>query len=357
MTEQMLLLLTGGGTAGHVTPNIALVPRLRALGFEPHYAGTAEGIERALAQRAGLPFHPIHAGKLRRYLTPANLRDAFGVARGLADSLALLGRLRPALVLSKGGFVSCPVVWAAWLLRIPVVLHESDLTPGLANKLSVPFARAVCFTFPETERLLPPAKRVWTGLPVRAELPAGDPEKGRAFCGFTAEKPVVLVMGGSQGAGRINEAIRAALRELLARYQIAHICGEGKADSSLSGVEGYRQFGYVNEELPHLLAAAEMAVTRAGATTLFELLALRKPALLIPLSRQASRGDQIENARSFGDRGLCRVLPEEELAPGTLVKGIEEVYGNRKQIAAAMEEYPAGNGVEEVIKVIKGLVG
>lgn len=349
----MKIVLTGGGTAGHVTPNIALLPHLQRAGCEIHYLGTAAGIERSLIEREGIPFHAISAGKLRRYLSAENARDVLRIAKGFGQSLALLRRLRPDMVFSKGGFVSCPVVWAAWLLRVPVVVHESDLTPGLANRLSIPFAVKVCHAFPETARYLPRDKAVLTGIPVREGLLRGNAGKGRAICGLDAGKPAILVIGGSLGAEALNKAIGAALDSLLPEFNIIHIRGRGKIDGSLTGIHGYRQYEYVYDELPHFMALADLVVSRAGATTLFELLALKKPNLLVPLSRAASRGDQIDNARSFARRGLSRVLPEEEMTPETLARSIRAAYAERAAMIRAMEACPIKDGAAEVMRVIR----
>lgn len=350
------LIMTGGGTAGHVTPNLALIPRLLALGHELHYVGRQAGIERELIEPTGIPYHAISAGKLRRYFDLKNVSDVFLVALGFAQSLLLVGRLRPRLLFSKGGFVSCPLVWAAWANRVPVIIHESDTTPGLANRLSMPFADRICYSFPETGDGLPPGKGVYTGIPVRETLLAGDPEAGRNVCGFADGKPVVLVMGGSQGSASMNRAIRAALGELLTRFNVCHLCGRGRMDPALEPQPGYKQFEYVTQELPDLLAAADIVVTRAGATTLSELLELRKANLLIPLSRKASRGDQILNARSFEKQGFSHVLTEDGLDAAALVDGITAVYAQRDAIALAMGAARTANGVDRVLNVIQGYV-
>ncbi len=351
------IVLVGGGSAGHVTPNLALVPGLRRAGFEVHYVGTRAGIERGLAQGAGLTYHVIDAGKLRRYFDLRNLTDLWRVLRGAWGSLRVLRRLRPAVVFSKGGFVSCPLVWAAWLCRIPVVAHESDLTPGLANRLSSPFAKKVCFSFPETAALLDPAKAVLTGIPVRAFLHRGRAAPGRALCGFGPHRPVLLVVGGSQGAARVNQAVRAALPALLADFQICHLCGAGHLDSDLDARPGYRQFEFAGPELADLLAMADLVVSRAGATSLFEILALRKPSLLVPLSRQASRGDQIANARSFQQQGFSQVLSEEGLDPRSLEQAVRQTYARREGMVAAMKSSPLRDSTREVVAVVAACSG
>lgn len=349
----MRIILTGGGTAGHITPNIALIPELKKDGFEIHYIGTKDGMERQLIEPLGIPYHPIHAGKLRRYLNFKNLTDLFQITRGFLESLAVIAKLKPDVVFSKGGFVSSPVVWASWLHRIPVVIHESDITPGLANKLSIPFANKICYTFPETKKNLPLAKGVFTGLPVRESLLRGDAATGKRLCGFTGNKPVLMIIGGSQGSEILNKSIRGLLDQILQKYDLCHICGKNGIDPSLNRINGYQQFDYVNEELPHLMAVADLVVSRAGATTLFELLALKKPHLLIPLSKQASRGDQILNARSFEKQGFSMVLPEEDLDPESLLKNLNILYESRNEYIAAMNASQINNGIQNVIATIK----
>ena len=346
------ILLTGGGTAGHVTPNLALLPRLQALGFDIHYIGRKSGIERDLMTQAGIPYEGISAGKLRRYLDLRNLSDLALIALGFLQSLIKVGRWRPGVLFSKGGFVSCPVVWAAWLYRVPIVVHESDLTPGLANKLSAPFARHICYSFRETGEHVPRTKGVHTGIPIRETLLQGDAAEGRRICGFADAGPVVLVSGGSQGAEAINRAVRAALNELLPSFAVCHLCGQGGIDSGLLGQPGYSQFEYVGPELAHLLAMADLVVTRAGATTLFELLALKKANLLIPLSRKASRGDQILNARSFEKQGYSRVLAEEDLTPASLVAAVADAYRRQQAMVEAMRSAGTVDGLERVLSVI-----
>jgi UDP-N-acetylglucosamine--N-acetylmuramyl-(pentapeptide) pyrophosphoryl-undecaprenol N-acetylglucosamine transferase len=353
MPSDKTIVLTGGGTAGHVMPNLALAPRLRERGWSPHYVGSPEGPERGLAAGAGIPFHDVSAGKLRRYFSWKNFLDPIRVAWGVAQAYALLGRLRPGLVFSKGGFVAVPVVCAAFLRRIPVVLHESDLTPGLANRLCLPFCGSVCAGFPEALEHLPRRKAVLTGTPVREELLRGDRESGLRRLGFDSGKPVVLTMGGSQGAMALNGALRRALPRLLERYQVVHLCGPGRLDTGLGSLPGYRQFEFLREELADVLAAADLAVSRAGANSLFELLALRKPSLLIPLPLSASRGDQILNARSFERRGFARVLPQENLDENSLALALEALERESGALRRNMEASDLAHGTERVMEVIE----
>lgn len=347
------ILLTGGGSAGHVTPNIAMVKKLRELGYEIHYVGTKDGIEKQLVEAEGLTYHTVSAGKLRRYIDLKNLSDIFKVMKGFTDSIGVMGKVKPDIVFSKGGFVSCPVVWAAWMKRIPAIVHESDYTPGLANKLSIPFAKKICFTFPETEKYLPRGKGVLTGIPVREKLFNGKAEEGRRICNFTNTKPVIVVIGGSLGSGVLNSIIRESLKELLEKYQVCHICGKGNIDNTFNNVQGYKQFEYVTEEQPHLFAAADIIVSRAGATVLFEYLALRKPHLLVPLSRKASRGDQILNSNSFKKQGFSAVIEEEELNNRSFMEEIDKLYSSRSSYIEAMKLSTVGNGVDRVIEVIE----
>ena len=346
------IVLIGGGTAGHVTPNIALLPALQDAGYDVQYIGTRDGIEQELIAREGIPYYAVPAGKLRRYLDWQNFTDLARIKFGFLKSLLLLIRIRPDIVFSKGGFVTPPIIWAAWLLGIPVVCHESDLTPGLANKLSLPFAKRVCYAFAETAKYLPAGKAVHTGIPVRAELANGDDQKGRDLCAFSSEKPIILIMGGSLGSRAVNAAVRAALPDLLVEYQICHLCGQGNLDLELDQTEGYAQFEYVTDELPHLFAATDYIVSRAGATTLFEFLSLQKPALLIPLSLQASRGDQIENAEAFRNAGYSLVLSEDSLTSDALCKSIRDLCGQSDALRQSMSDWRRRDAVAEILSIL-----
>ena len=302
------IILTGGGTAGHVTPNIALLPRLRELQYDIHYIGLYNGIEKSLIEKQDVPYHGISSGKLRRYFSLQNFTDPFRVLKGFGEANKIIKELKPDVIFSKGGFVSVPVVIAGKRNHVPVIIHESDMTPGLANKISIPSAVKVCCNFPETLKALPEDKAVLTGSPIRQELMTGDKEKARSFCGFKETKPVILIVGGSLGAAAVNQAVRKILPQLLKEFQIIHLCGKGKLDYSLKGLDGYAQFEYIQDELKDLFALSDIVISRAGANAICELLALRKPNLLIPLSASASRGDQILNARSFERQKFSMVL-------------------------------------------------
>jgi UDP-N-acetylglucosamine--N-acetylmuramyl-(pentapeptide) pyrophosphoryl-undecaprenol N-acetylglucosamine transferase len=347
--------MTGGGTAGHVTPNIALLPKLRAEGAVIHYIGSVGGMEHQLIEETDIPYHAVSAGRLRRYFDLRNVTDLFRVISGFRQAVALLRKLEPDVIFSKGGFVACPVVWAARHVKIPVVIHESDITPGLANRLSMPCASKICYTFPASKKYIPADKGVLTGLPVREEIIYGNAATGYRLCGFSSGKPVLLVMGGSQGAANINNCVRRALPRLLANFQVCHICGKGNISSAYRAVEGYKQFEYVSEEQPHLFAIADVVVSRAGATTLFELLSLKKPNLLIPLSRNVSRGDQIANAQAFLEQGYSCVLPEETLTAEALLDGVSGLYQNRRKNELAMNASETANAADAVMGVIKAV--
>lgn len=348
------VVFTGGGSAGHVTPNIALFGRLQAEGVKIEYIGSEQGIERQMIEGLGdVPYHPIATGKLRRYFDLKNLKDPFRVIKGALQSYRLLRRIRPDVVFSKGGFVSVPVMIGSKLNGIPAVIHESDMTPGLANKLSIPLATKVCVTFPETLSYLPKGKAVYTGPPIREELLIGNAEAGRKRCGFHSAKPIVLVMGGSLGSQAINKALRESLDDLLRTFQIAHLCGKGNIDRDCAGKAGYCQFEYIGAELPDMLAMADIAVSRAGSNAIFELLAVRKPMLLIPLSKQASRGDQILNAQSFERAGYCRILYEERLEKRTLQDEIHALWSSAEEIAERMAKRETGNSISQIVEIIR----
>ena len=350
------IVLTGGGTAGHVTPNIALIPRLRELGYDIQYIGSYDGIEKKLIEEMDIPYHGISSGKLRRYFDLKNFSDPFRVIKGYAEARSILKKLKPDIVFSKGGFVAVPVVLAAKHCHIPVIIHESDMTPGLANKLAIPSATKVCCNFPETLQYLPQDRAVLTGSPIRAELHEGSRLAALEFCRFTADKPVLMVIGGSLGSANVNSAIRGILPELLKTFQVIHLCGKDKLDPSLENTEGYVQFEYIKKELADLFALADVVVSRAGANAICELLELRKPALLIPLGSNASRGDQILNAESFQRQGFCEVLLEENLKPELLLEAISKLYTSRADYIRAMEKSSQSSAIEKITGLIEEIV-
>lgn len=346
------IILTGGGTAGHVTPNMALIPELKKQGYEISYIGSHEGIEKKLIEELKIPYYGISCGKLRRYFDPKNFTDPFKVLKGLKEAKKIIREIQPDVVFSKGGFVTVPVVFAAKSCKVPVLIHESDMTPGLANRLSIPKAYKVCANFPETLHNLPEGKAVLTGTPIRHELFSGNRQKGLDFCGFTSDKPVLLIVGGSSGSVVVNTAVRDILPNLLKNYQVIHLCGKGKLEESLKETKGYVQFEYIKKELSDLMAAADVVISRAGANAICELLALRKPHILIPLSLNASRGDQILNAESFKRQGFSYVIKEEELSSMTLMEAIESVYNERLSYIDAMEKSEMNDSIKTIVELI-----
>ena len=349
------IVLTGGGTAGHVTPNIALLPSLQKAGYEVFYIGSYNGIEKQLVKEQGIPYYGISSGKLRRYLDIKNFTDPFRVLKGCHEARRLMKKLKPDIVFSKGGFVSVPVVLAAKHSHIPVIIHESDMTPGLANRLSIPSAARVCCNFPETIKHLPEGKAVLSGSPIREELLTGTRAAGLAFAGLSGEKPVLCIIGGSQGSAAINQAVRSVLPELLKHYQMIHLCGKGNVDSSLLHTPGYAQFEYVGDELKDVFAASDLVISRAGANAICELLALRKPNILIPLPLTASRGDQLLNAASYEKQGFSKVLKEEELTGELLLAAIDEVYASRSSYIDRMKQSSQTNGIQVILSLIREL--
>lgn len=347
------IVLTGGGTAGHVTPNIALIPKLKELGYDIIYMGSYDGIEKKLIEDFDIPYYGIATGKFRRYFDPKNFSDPFRVLKGMAEAKKYLKEIRPDVVFSKGGFVSVPVVRAASSLKIPCIIHESDMTPGLANKLCIPVAKKVCCNFPETFKLLPNEKAILTGSPIREELLRGDKEAAYQLCGFDASKPVIMVIGGSLGSAAINQAVRDALPQLLEDFQVVHLCGKEKMDNLLLTTKGYKQFEYIKSELKDIFAMADLVISRAGANAINELLALKKPNLLIPLPAGSSRGDQILNAKSFESQGFSIMVDEDDLTTKLLVEKVQELYFTRLTYIDAMSKSSQRNAIDTITAVIE----
>lgn len=347
------IVLTGGGSAGHVTPNIALLPSLRDADYEITYMGSYDGIEKRLIGDFDIPYVGISTGKFRRYLDLKNFTDPFRVLKGFSEAKKFLKSYRPDVVFSKGGFVSVPVVRAAAALGIPCIIHESDMTPGLANKLCIPVAKKVCCNFPETLKLLPENKAVLTGSPIRAELGQGNKLAGLDMCGFNANTPVIMVIGGSQGAANVNKAVRDSLSKLLKDFQVVHLCGKDKMDNLLLNMSGYKQFEYVKAELKDLFAMADLVISRAGANAICELLALKKPNILIPLPASSSRGDQLLNAQSFEAQGFSIVINEDDLTPELLVDKVHELYFSRQIYYDAMTKSGQMDSIRTIMNLIQ----
>ena len=345
------IVLTGGGTAGHVTPHMAILPHLLKEGWDVHYIGTEEGIEHKMMSIPGVTYHAVKSGKLRRYFDWKNFTDPFRVIAGAFSSARLMGKLKPNVCFSKGGFVSVPVVIGAWLHGVPVICHESDLTPGLANKICAKFAKRIATTFPECAKSLG-SKAEYTGTPMRPELFSGVRERGLKLAGFSGNRPILLMMGGSIGAQRVNEALRGALPRLLETMDVLHLTGKGNLDESLRGLPGYSQFEFLSDDLPDALACADLVLSRAGSNAIFEFQALKKPMLLVPYPKDASRGDQILNAESFRQRGLCHVLLQENMTPDTLYDAILALDRDKEQLIQNLEKAPPADGTMAVLRLI-----
>ena len=346
----MKILLTGGGSAGHVTVNLALIPMLIESGWEIVYIGSNDGIERKLLSNLKVKYYGISTGKLRRYFSWRNFSDLFRVLKGIAEASKIIRQERPKIVFSKGGFVSVPVVIGSRLNNIPVITHESDLTPGLANQINIRFSQKICTTFPDTIKHLPENKGEYIGAIVRPQLKQGDAERGRVFYGFEPTKPVILVAGGSLGSTRINQTVRSILQYLLPRFQIVHLCGKGNLEPDLEQ-KSYRQFEYVDRELADLMCLADLVISRAGSNFIFEFLALKKPLILIPLSKKSSRGDQIDNARFFERQGYAEVVLEEDLKGDRLLNLIHDVFAKRQEYIERMD-YSSDLALDKLFSLI-----
>jgi UDP-N-acetylglucosamine--N-acetylmuramyl-(pentapeptide) pyrophosphoryl-undecaprenol N-acetylglucosamine transferase len=349
------IILTGGGTAGHVTPNLALVPKLKEAGFDICYVGSYNGMEKDLVQKANIPYRGISSGKLRRYFDVKNFTDPFRVIKGFSEAKKIMKEYKPDVLFSKGGFVTVPVVLAAKKYKVPIVSHESDMTPGLANKITLSSCTRICCNFPETLNYLPSDKAVLTGCPIRGELLTGNRLEGLKLTGFNSDKPILLIIGGSLGSVKVNQAVREILPRLIEDYQVVHLCGKGNLDETLTNMPGYVQYEYMSDPLKHLFAMADIVISRAGANAICELLALKKPALLIPLSAAASRGDQILNANSFKKQGFSEVLEEEQLSATTLYEAVTNLYKNRNQYIEKMQESNQSDAVSMIVDMLSEL--
>ncbi len=347
----MHVVVAGGGTTGHVLPAVPVIERLREQGDTVLFVGTNSGLEEELVKPLGIEFAGIAAGKLRRYWSLENVTDVFKIVAGVFQSIWLLLRRRPGVVFSKGGYVSFPVSFAAWLLRIPVVAHESDFSPGLANRLVMPFARVLCTSFAETRVASGRLRVVHTGTPVRKELIQGERARGRSLSGATDDTPLLVVTGGSLGADRLNAAVRDALPELLQIWHVFHACGAGKKVASTE--DRYRQEEYVGEGWGDILAAADIVISRAGANALFELLTLRKPTLLVPLPATSSRGDQLENASYARENGYALVIEEEDLDTRSMIAALEKLDTERDKYGQALAGFQRQDSAEMIETVLR----
>jgi len=352
--KSKIIVLTGGGTAGHVMVNLALLPSLKKNNWEPIYIGSHTGIEKKLIE-GKIPFHGISSGKLRRYFDLKNFSDSFRVLAGVMQSFILLRKISPGIIFSKGGYVSVPVVVAGWLLKIPVIAHEADITPGLANRISFPFVKHICLAFEESGKHIKQKKFSVTGIPIRNEILRGSKEAGLKYTRFDNSKPILLVMGGSSGSQKINQFIRSIITDLLEIYQVVHICGAGNLQDELT-VKGYYQSEYIRDELPDIYAVTDLAISRAGANSLFELLALNIPHILIPLSLSSSRGDQIENAKSFQKSGYSEVMFEEKLSKDDFFTKLAHIRNSELQIKQKMADSPLLHNSDNILNILENSI-
>jgi UDP-N-acetylglucosamine--N-acetylmuramyl-(pentapeptide) pyrophosphoryl-undecaprenol N-acetylglucosamine transferase len=346
------IVFTGGGSAGHVTPNIAIINELNKSEWDISYIGSKKGIEKELIEKQGTPYLGISSGKLRRYFDFENFIDIFKVLRGCFEARKILKKLKPQLVFSKGGFVSVPVILAAKSLSIPIYIHESDITPGLANKISQRFATRIYTSFEEAAKFFPKNKTKTIGSPIRKELFKGSAQKGLDFLGYKQNLPILTIMGGSLGAKKINDTVRGAINELTSKYQIVHLCGKGNLDESLLHQKNYKQFEYLHGELADILAATNFVITRGGSNSIFEFLALNIPMIIIPLSRNQSRGDQILNGKSFEKKGYAIMLEEENLDDRKLLDDLDKLTQNQESFKKAMKLAQQSNALDVLVKEI-----
>ncbi|GGE63081.1 undecaprenyldiphospho-muramoylpentapeptide beta-N-acetylglucosaminyltransferase [Priestia taiwanensis] len=353
--ERKRIVFTGGGSAGHVTPNIAIINEMNQEEWQIYYIGSKTGIEKELIEKLNISYYGISSGKLRRYIDVENIIDSFRVMKGCLEARSILKKIKPCAVFSKGGFVSVPVIIAARSLDIPIIIHESDYTPGLANRISKSFATKVYTSFEEAKKHFPANKTRVIGSPIRREILTGSKKVGLDFLGFHHGLPVLTIMGGSLGSKIMNETIREALPSLLKKYQIVHLCGKGNVSDSLSNIPGYKQYEYIHEELSHILAATEIVITRGGSNAIFEFLALRIPMLIIPLSKKQSRGDQLLNGRSFEAKGYASMLEEERLNQETFIQLLEQVTRDKEKIIEAMKCQEEGDALRILLDEMENI--
>lgn len=347
------IALTGGGTAGHITPNLALIPELKKRGFDVIYIGSNNGMDKKIVEKRHIPFFGITADKLRRYLDIKNIMMPFNVIKGIGEAKKILKENKVDIIFSKGGFVAVPVVVAASQLKIPVISHEADFTPGLANKFAIPFSKKVCCNFEETVKHLN-GKGEWTGCPIRTEILNGNKQKGLEVLNIKNNKPIIFVTGGSLGSKYINDLIRNNIEKLTKDFNVVHSCGKGKLDNRIN-VEGYQQYELLTYDLADVFAATDYIISRAGANALFEFLALKKPNLLIPLSLKASRGDQILNAKSFLKKNYSVVLLEEDQDknPQLFFERLNELVKRKDEMIKAMKGATENDAINSICNIIE----
>jgi len=334
------IAFTGGGTIGHVAVNLALIPEAQKRDIETIYIGSKNGIEKEMITDSAkdTKYIPISSGKLRRYLSFENLKDVFKVLKGVLDARKVLKKEKPDLVFSKGGFVSVPVIIAAKSLKIPSIVHESDVTPGLANKISMKFANKMYTTFEETLKYVPKEKSDYIGAIIREDLRDGSKEEGYQLTGFNDQLPVLLIMGGSLGSKALNKAIRDNLDYLTKKYQIIHLTGKGHVDQNIKNAN-YVQYEFVSNELMHFYAITDTVISRAGANAIYEFATMKLPMLLIPLGLDQSRGDQIDNAKIFEKNGYAKVLQEKDVNQSNLISQLDKLENEREDIIDKMSHF------------------
>ncbi|MBR2300303.1 MAG: undecaprenyldiphospho-muramoylpentapeptide beta-N-acetylglucosaminyltransferase [Alphaproteobacteria bacterium] len=351
------IIFTGGGSAGHVTLNLALIPLFLEKGWKVTYVGSYNGIEKELVKKFDkVQYKAIQTGKLRRYFSLQNFIDALKIPVGIVQAVSIVLKEKPNIIFSKGGFVSFPVVLAGFVCGVPVAMHESDVTPGLANKMSLPFVSKFFTTFDDTIKYVKNKEKVEHIGPVMSNrFENGDKNRALSILKFKADKPVLMFMGGSLGAKSLNDAVRKDLSALLKNYQVIHLCGKGQKDSEIK-LKGYKQFEYVDEELKDFMKAADVVISRAGSNAIFELLSQKKPMVLVPLPVGSSRGEQSLNAKSFKNNGYAEVIADEDLIYSQVfIDTINKVYQNRNKYIKAMTNsgFKATNNVELAEKIIK----
>ncbi|MBI4994308.1 undecaprenyldiphospho-muramoylpentapeptide beta-N-acetylglucosaminyltransferase [Candidatus Peregrinibacteria bacterium] len=353
----MRIVFTGGGTGGHVFPNLAVIKEVRGQRSEVSvfYIGEKGAMEEKLVVQAGIPFYGIYAGKLRRYFDFKNFVDVFKLPVGFFQAFFILRKLRPQIIFAKGGYVSVPVVIAARFLGLPVWLHESDFSPGLANKICSRFAKKIFVSFEESRRFFSGCNVEVVGNPIRKWLLKGDKEIGYRLTGFSREKPVILIMGGSTGAQSLNKLVEKILPKLLKHTQIVHIIGVTPTSYKLQATS-YKQFEFLNEDLAHIYAISNLIISRAGSGAIFEILALKKPMILVPLPAEASRGDQIENALVFAQRGWARVIHQDKVTPEEFLKEILDLLNDKKAQTQMIENQKRVDYGSSALKIAKAIL-
>lgn len=341
------IVLTGGGTAGHVTPHLALLPYLKKDFDKIYYIGSFGGMEKNIIANTGVKYYSVPCVKLIRKFTFKNLAIPFTLCKGVSEAGKILDELKPDVIFSKGGYVALPVVLAAKKRRVPVICHESDYTVGLANKISARYCEKVLTSFPSAAESL--KNGVCVGAPLKNSLFTAEKAGSLKIFGLTDGKPVILVTGGSLGAKAINDCIRGTLDDLLEKYRVLHICGKG----NLSGIKksGYCEIEFT-DKMENAFACADICVSRAGSNTVFEMASLKKPMLLIPLPKGVSRGDQILNARYFEHKGLAKVLLQENLTPATLVRAVDGLFRDRPKFAETFKTHPVKNAASDIAAIL-----